>query len=59
MKREPIAVAAAACVACCAPPVLGALGITLGVAALAWFAVGLLAAAVVLTVGLGVVRRRA
>jgi hypothetical protein len=59
VKREPIAVVAAACVACCAPPVLGALGITLGVAALAWLAAGLVAAAVVLTIGLAVVRRRA
>jgi hypothetical protein len=59
VKREPIAVAGAACAACCAPPVLGALGITVGVVALAWLAVGLLAAAVALTVGLAVVRRRA
>ena len=59
MKGEPIAVAAAACVACCAPPILGAIGITVGVAALAWLAVGLLAAVLVLSIGLAVVRRRA
>jgi len=59
MKREPIVVAGAACVACCAPPILGALGLTIGLAALAWLAVGLLAAAVVVTAGLALVRRRA
>ena len=59
MKGEPIVVAGAACVACCAPPILGAIGITVGVAALAWFAVGLLAALIVLSMGLAVVRRPA
>jgi hypothetical protein len=59
MKGEPIAVAGAACVACCAPPIFGALGITVGAAALAWFAASLLAAIVVVVIGLALVRRRA
>ncbi len=59
MSRETIAVGVVACVACCAPPILAAVGITVGVAAVAWFTVGLLAAVVVLTVGAALIRRRA
>ncbi len=54
-----VAVGAAACVACCAPPILGAIGITAGLSGLAWFAGGLLlAAAVVLGGSALIVRRR-
>jgi hypothetical protein len=53
-----VAVGAAACVACCAPPILGALGLTVGLSGLAWLAGGLLAAVVVAAVGTGVVIRR-
>jgi len=53
-----VAVGATACAACCAAPVLGALGITVGLAAAAWLVGGVLLAALVLGAGLGVVRRR-
>jgi hypothetical protein len=53
-----VAVGAAACAGCCAVPILGALGITVGAAAAAWFAFGLLAAGAVLAVGLSVIRHR-
>jgi hypothetical protein len=58
VSREPrsvLAVSGAACAACCAPPILGALGLTVGLAAVAWFLGGLLVAAVVLAI---VPRRR-
>ena len=54
-----VAVGAAACVACCAPPILAAVGITVGLSGLAWFTGGLLLAAVVALLGAAfVVRRR-
>jgi len=53
-----VAVGATACVACCAAPILGVLGLTVGVAAVGWLLGGVLVALAVLTVGLGVVRRR-
>jgi len=53
-----VAVGAAACVACCAPPILAAIGVTVGLSSLAWFAGGLLlAAAVALAGSLWIVRR--
>ena len=42
---------AAACVACCAPPIIGALGVTVGLAATAGVFFGLAAAIVVVLVG--------
>ncbi len=53
-----VAVGAAACAACCVPPILGALGVTIGLAAVGWLLGGLLVAAAVLAVGLGIVHRR-
>ena len=53
-----VALGAAACVACCAPPILGVLGLTVGLSGLAWLAGGLLAAVVVAAIGTGVVIRR-
>jgi hypothetical protein len=61
VKRDGIPVVAtgvAACAACCAAPVVGALGITVGLAALLWLTAGLLAAGIALLVGLAVIRRR-
>jgi hypothetical protein len=43
--------AAAACVACCAPPIIAALGLTAGLAATAGIFLGLAAAIAVLLVG--------
>lgn len=43
--------AAAACVACCAPPLIAALGVTMGLATAAGVFVGLAAAIAVLLVG--------
>jgi hypothetical protein len=53
-----VAVGVAACAACCAPPVLAAVGVTVGLSAVAWLAGGLLAAAAVAFVGAMVIRRR-
>jgi hypothetical protein len=61
VKREGlpvVAVGVVACAGCCAPPILAALGITLGVAAVAWLAVGVVAAGVAVAVGLSVIQRR-
>ena len=61
MNREGIpvvAVGAAACVACCAPPILAALGLTVGLAAVGWLLGGVLFAATPLALGLGLVHRR-
>jgi hypothetical protein len=62
VKRDGIpvvAVGAAACVACCAPPILGALGLTVGLTAFAgWLVGGVLLAATVLALGLAIVLRR-
>jgi len=55
--RTALPVGAAACVACCAPPILGAIGITVGLAGLAWFAGGLLVAAVVALAGSALIVR--
>ena len=43
--------AAAACVACCAPPIIAALGVTAGLAATAGIFVGLAAAVAVVLAG--------
>ena len=54
-----VAVGAAACVACCAPPILGAIGITVGLSGLAWLAGGLAFAAIAGLIGSAwIVRRR-
>jgi hypothetical protein len=53
-----VAVGAAACLACCAPPILGALGLTVGLAAVGWLLGGVLLAATVLALGLAVAQRR-
>lgn len=53
-----VAVGAAACVACCAPPILAAVGITVGLSGLAWFAGGLVLAALVVMVGAALIVRR-
>lgn len=53
-----VAVGVAACAACCAPPILGAIGITVGLAGLAWLAGGLLVAAVVALAGSALIVRR-
>jgi hypothetical protein len=45
--------AAAACVACCAPPIIGALGVTAGLAATVGIFLGLAAAIAVVLVGAG------
>ncbi|MET0149591.1 MAG: hypothetical protein ABW009_06520 [Acidimicrobiales bacterium] len=61
MSREGIpvvAVGAAACVACCAPPILGALGLTVGLAAVGWLLSGVLLASTLLALGLAIVLRR-
>jgi hypothetical protein len=42
---------AAACVACCAPPIIGALGLTAGLAATAGIFLGLAAAIAVVLIG--------
>lgn len=44
---------AAACVACCAPPIIAALGVTAGLAATAGIFVGLAAAVAVVLIGGG------
>ena len=54
-----VAVGVAACVACCAPPILGSLGLTVGLAAVGWLLGGVLLAATALALGLGNRRRRA
>jgi hypothetical protein len=61
VKREGVpfvAIGAAACVACCAPPILAAVGITVGLATAAWLVGGVLAAAAVVLGGTLVIRRR-
>jgi hypothetical protein len=60
MRRDPIpvVVAGAACAACCAGPILGAIGISIGVAAVAWLAVGFMGLVVVVLARTLVVRRR-
>ena len=61
MNREGIpvvAVGAAACVACCAPPILGALGLTVGLAAVGWLLSGVLLAATLLALGVAIVHWR-
>ena len=50
--------AAAACTACCAPPIIAALGLTAGLAATAGIFLGLTAAVAVLLLGAGFVIRR-
>lgn len=45
--------AAAACVACCAPPIIGALGLTAGIAATVGIFLGLAAAIAVVLAGAG------
>lgn len=50
--------AAAACVACCAPPIIGALGVTAGLATTAGIFVGLAAAIAVVVVGAGWIAAR-
>ena len=44
---------AAACVACCAPPIIAALGVTAGLAATAGIFLGLAAAIAVVVIGAG------
>lgn len=44
---------AAACVACCAPPIIGALGLTVGLAATAGIFLGIAAAFAVILLGAG------
>ena len=60
MNREgiPVVAVGAACVACCAPPILGALGLTVGLAAVGWLLSGVLLAATLLALGLAIVHRR-
>ena len=62
MNREgiPVVAVGAACVACCAPPILGALGLTVGLAAVGWLLSGVLLAATLLALALGlaIVHRR-
>ena len=61
MSREGlpvVAVGVAACAACCAPPLLAAVGITVGLSAVAWGAGGVLAAVAMGLVGALVIRRR-
>ena len=53
-----VAVGAAACVACCAAPILGAVGITFALSGVAWFVGGLLVAAVVALVSAALILRR-
>jgi hypothetical protein len=50
--------AAAACVACCAPPIIGALGVTAGLAAAAGIFFGLAAAVAVAILGAGWIAAR-
>lgn len=50
---------AAACVACCAPPIIGALGLTVGLAATAGIFLGIAAAIVVVLLGVGWILTRA
>jgi hypothetical protein len=50
--------AAAACVACCAPPIIAALGVTVGLAATAGIFLGLAAAIAVLLGGGAWIARR-
>lgn len=57
-RLQVVAVGVAACVGCCAAPILGALGITVGLAAVAWLAFGVLAAGLVAAGGAVVIRRR-
>lgn len=53
------AVVAAACMGCCAPPIIGALGLTAGLAAAAGVFLGLAAVITVLLAGVGwIVNRR-
>jgi hypothetical protein len=49
-----VAVGAAACVVCCAPPILGALGLTVGLAAVGWLLSGVLLAATLLALGVAI-----
>ena len=60
MNREgiPVAAVGAACVACCAPPILGALGLTVGLAAVGWLLSGVLLAATLVALSLAIVHRR-
>ena len=54
-----VAVGAAVCVACCAPPILGALGLTVGLAAVGWLLSGChLLAATLLALGVVIVHWR-
>lgn len=50
---------AAACVACCAPPIIGALGLTVGLAATAGIFLGIVAAIAVILLGAGWILTRA
>lgn len=52
------ALAGAACVACCAPPILAALGLTLGLAVLAGVMAGLAVAVAVAVIGVAAVSAR-
>ena len=56
----PVVAVGAACVACCAPPILGALGLTVGLAAVGWLLSGVLLAATLLALALSlaIVHRR-
>lgn len=60
MNREgiPVVAVGAACVACCAPPILGALGLTVGLAAVGWLLSGVLLAATLVALSLAIVHRR-
>lgn len=49
---------AAACVACCAPPIIAALGVTAGLAATAGVFLGLAAAVTVVLIGVGWIAAR-
>jgi mercuric ion transport protein len=52
-------VAAAACTACCAPPIIAALGLTAGLAATVGIFLGLAAAVAVVLLGAGwIIRKR-
>jgi nitrate/nitrite transporter NarK len=50
--------AGAACAACCAPPLIAALGLTVGLAAVAGVIVGIAAAIAVVILGAGYVANR-
>lgn len=57
-ELDVVAVGVAACAACCAAPILGALGVVGGATVLSFLAGGLVLAAIVAVVGALVVARR-